>query len=42
MQVLDSRMSLLNFERDYYRAVAEHQMELARLEATVGTPLSSK
>lgn len=42
MQVLDSRMALFNIERDYYKAVAEHQMELARLEATVGTPLSSK
>ena len=42
MQVLDSRMSLLNFERDYYRAVAEHQMELARLEATVGVVLDGQ
>jgi outer membrane protein TolC len=39
MQVLDSRMALFNNERDYYRAVAEHQMELARLEAAVGIPL---
>lgn len=39
MQVLDSRMALFNVERDYYKAVAEHQMELARLEATVGTTL---
>jgi outer membrane protein TolC len=39
MQVLDSRMALFNVERDYYKAVAEHQMELARLEATVGVPL---
>jgi outer membrane protein, heavy metal efflux system len=39
MQVLDSRMNLLSVERDYYRAVAEHQMELARLEATVGVSL---
>jgi outer membrane protein TolC len=39
MQVLDSRMALFNIERDYYKAVAEHQMELARLEATVGVPL---
>jgi hypothetical protein len=42
MQVLDSRMSLLSVERDYYRAVAEHQMELARLEATVGVTLPAK
>jgi outer membrane protein TolC len=39
MQVLDSRMALFNIERDYYKAVAEHQMELARLEAAVGAPL---
>jgi outer membrane protein TolC len=42
MQVLDSRMNLLSVERDYYRAVAEHQMELARLEATVGVALPAK
>lgn len=42
MQVLDSRMALFNIERDYYKAVAEHQMELARLEATVGTSLPTK
>ncbi|TLM69319.1 MAG: TolC family protein [Deltaproteobacteria bacterium] len=39
MQVLDSRMALFKVENDYYKAVAEHQMELARLEATVGAPL---
>ncbi len=42
MQVLDSRMALFNVERDYYQAVAEHQMELARLEATVGVPLPAE
>jgi len=42
MQVLDSRMALFNIERDYYKVVAEHQMELARLEATVGTSLPTK
>jgi outer membrane protein TolC len=36
MQVLDSQMALLNVERDYYQAVAEHEMQLGRLEATVG------
>lgn len=41
MQVLDSRMALFTVERDYYQAVAEHQMSLARLEATVGTPLAA-
>ena len=42
MQVLDSRMTFLTIERDYYKAVAEHQMELARLEAAVGAPLPTK
>jgi len=40
MQVLDSQMALYNVERDYHKAVAEHQMELAQLEATVGVPLT--
>lgn len=39
MNVLDSRMTLFNFEREYQDAVAEHQMQLARLEALVGAPL---
>lgn len=42
MQVLDSRMALFNLERDYYAAVAGHQMELARLEAVVGTSLADR
>jgi outer membrane protein TolC len=42
MQVLDSRMTFFAVERDYYQAVAEHQMELARLEAAIGAPLPSK
>lgn len=40
MQVLDSQMALLNVERDYYQAVAEHEMQLARLGATIGTALT--
>jgi len=40
MQVLDSRMALFNVERGYHQAVAEHQMELALLEAAVGAPLA--
>jgi len=35
-------MTFLTVELDYYKAVAEHQMELARLEATVGVPLPVK
>lgn len=39
MTVLDSRMTLINFEREYCEAVADYQMQLARLEAVVGTAL---
>jgi outer membrane protein TolC len=39
MNVLDSRMALFNFERQYYEMVADHQMALAELEALVGTTL---
>ncbi len=39
MNVLDSQMTLYNFERDYYEAIADHQMQRALLEATVGVPL---
>jgi outer membrane protein TolC len=41
MSVLDSRMAVFNYEREYHDAVAEHQMQLARLEAVVGTSLST-
>ncbi|HSO08810.1 MAG TPA: TolC family protein, partial [Desulfoprunum sp.] len=39
MKVLDSRMSLFDLEREYHDAVAENRMQLAVLEALVGTPL---
>lgn len=39
LTLLDSRMTLFNYERDYYDSLAEHQMELARLAALVGTDL---
>jgi outer membrane protein TolC len=39
MNVLDSQMALFNFEREYYDAVAEHQMQLAQLEGVVGQEL---
>jgi outer membrane protein TolC len=42
MQVLDSRMTLFNIERGYYQAVAEHEMELALLEAAVGAPVGGE
>jgi len=41
MNVLENRMAILNYERDYYEAVADHEMELARLEAVVGSALTS-
>ncbi|MDW7772603.1 MAG: TolC family protein [Desulfobulbaceae bacterium] len=39
MNVLDSRMTLFNFEREYIEAVAGHQIQLAVLEAVVGKRL---
>jgi outer membrane protein TolC len=39
MNVLDSQMALFNFEREYFDAVAEHQMQLAVLEGVIGMPL---
>jgi outer membrane protein TolC len=39
MKVLDSQMALFNLEREYHEAVAEYQMQVAILEALVGTEL---
>lgn len=39
MNVLDSRMALFNYERQYYEAVAEYQMQLSQLEGVVGVAL---
>ena len=39
--VLASRMSLFNLEREYHGVVAEYQMQLAALESVVGTSLPS-
>ncbi len=39
MSVLDSQMSQFNYEREYYDAVADHEMQLALLEGVVGTTL---
>jgi outer membrane protein TolC len=36
MNVLESQVALFNFEHEYYDAVADYQMQLARLEAVVG------
>jgi hypothetical protein len=39
MNVLDSQMSQFNYERDFYDAVADNQMQLAVLEGVVGVTL---
>jgi len=39
MNVLDSQMRQFNYEREYYDAVADHEMQLAQLEGVVGTAL---
>lgn len=39
MNVLGSQVALFNFEHEYYNAVTEYQMQLARLEAVVGKEL---
>ena len=39
MKVLDSQMAIFNLEREYHAAVAEYQMQVAVLEALVGTEL---
>jgi outer membrane protein, heavy metal efflux system len=39
MKVLDSQMAIFNLEREYHEAVAEYHMQVAALEALVGTEL---
>ncbi len=39
--VLDSRVNLFNYERELYESKAEYMMQLARLEAAVGSDLSN-
>jgi len=39
LSVLDNQLNLFNYERQYYEAVAEHQMQSAQLEGVVGTAL---
>lgn len=40
MTVLDSQMSLFEYNRDYFEAITEHQMQRALIEEAVGTVLS--
>ncbi|HIJ97416.1 MAG TPA: TolC family protein [Desulfuromonadales bacterium] len=39
MTLLDSRMTLFNYERELYESKAEYMMKVAQLEAIVGTDL---
>ncbi|SNB47395.1 TolC family protein [Geobacter sp. DSM 9736] len=39
LMLLDSRVTLFNYEREYYDSVADYQMKLAQLEALVGQEL---
>jgi outer membrane protein TolC len=39
LTLLDSRVSLFNYEREYYDSLADYQMKLAQLEALVGTEI---
>jgi outer membrane protein TolC len=39
--LLDNRLTLFNYERDYYDSLADYQIRLAQLEATVGTDLKN-
>ena len=42
LSVLDSRVSLFNYERELYESKAEYMMQLARLEAAVGSDLTAQ
>jgi len=39
LMLLDSRVTLFNYEREYYDSLADYQMRLAQLEALVGQEL---
>ena len=39
LTLLDSRMTLFNYERELYDSLADYQMKLAQLEALVGKSL---
>jgi outer membrane protein, heavy metal efflux system len=42
LALLDSWLTLFNYERDYYDSLADYQIRMAQLEATVGTDLESR
>jgi outer membrane protein TolC len=39
LDLLDSRMTLFNYERELYDSLADYQMKRAQLEALVGKEL---
>lgn len=39
LMLLDSRVTLFNYEREYYDSLADYQMKMAQLEALVGQDL---
>jgi len=39
MKVLDARMALFSLEREYHEVVSDYQMQVAVLEAILGTEL---
>ncbi len=42
LTLLDNRVTLFNYERELYDSLADYQIKLAQLEATVGTDLTGK
>jgi len=42
LALLDNRLTLFNYERDYYDSLADYQIRLAQLEATVGVDLENR
>lgn len=40
LTLLDSRVVLFNYQREYYDSMADYQMKYAQLEALVGAPLT--
>jgi cobalt-zinc-cadmium efflux system outer membrane protein len=41
LTLLDSRMNLFNYERDYYDSITDYQIRLTQLEEMVGTDLAT-
>ena len=40
LTLLDNRLTLFNFEKEYYRVLGEYQTSLAKLEWVIGTPIN--